>query len=368
MAIPSVAESLKYVNLQMAAEAFLKDEQTGAERYTGQLLIDALEEGNDHASFFAKEAAEDFADPVKGWTVLDQEINTGSGFSGTLFKNNQTNELVISFRSTEFIDDVVRDNMTTNTMEIFETGWAWGQMADMEEWYTSVKSQITGPVSVTGYSLGAHLATAFNILRAQDKAKGISGPEITQVVTFNGAGVGTVDAGYQNLDEVLDQFMRLRDDSSLVAAEFTDPALRTIYLTLAGRTYNTKEEVDLAQAQLYAALGGGQAAPPGTNLIVAAFDEIRAIIAETKRISAPGFNAGGEGDGAADPPKYVAPSEIDGANLNYRMAVHFASQETQGVTNIDWGVTVLPFPPGVTPTNSAQAKVVRRRPGHGSAV
>ena len=52
---------------------------------------------------------------VNGWVVLDQRINTSTGFSGTLFKHAQTRELVMSFRSTEFIDDAARDNPESST-------------------------------------------------------------------------------------------------------------------------------------------------------------------------------------------------------------------------------------------------------------
>ena len=43
---------------------------------------------------------------------------------------------------------------------------------------------INGPLSVTGYCLGGHLATAFNLLHPG---------AAQQVVTFNGAGVGEVN-------------------------------------------------------------------------------------------------------------------------------------------------------------------------------
>ena len=110
MTTPTIADTLKYANLQMAAEAFIRDPVTYVLSGSGTDLIDALKTGNNHASRFTETQSEAFADPVTGWTVLDQCINTPSGFSCTLFKNNQTDECVISFRSTEFIDDAVNDN------------------------------------------------------------------------------------------------------------------------------------------------------------------------------------------------------------------------------------------------------------------
>lgn len=124
-----VADYLKYANLQMAAEAFIRNEETGVLADPGRPLKDALIAGNKHASVFTETEAAKFADPDTGWTVIDQRANTKTGFSGTLFKSNETGDLVLSFRSTEFIDDAIRDSAATNFLEVFDTGWAWGQMA-----------------------------------------------------------------------------------------------------------------------------------------------------------------------------------------------------------------------------------------------
>ena len=120
-----VSDYLKYATLQMAAEALIRDPATLHLASSGSELEAALVEGNKHGIVFTSSQAAAFVDEAKGWTVLDQEPNTSTGFSGTLFRNNATDELVLSFRSTEFIDDAVRDN-ATNTLEIAKTGWAWG--------------------------------------------------------------------------------------------------------------------------------------------------------------------------------------------------------------------------------------------------
>lgn len=224
MTAPTITDYLKYANLQMAAEAFLVDSQE--KPLTGQLYIDALVRGNTHASKFTQTQATDFVDPVKGWTVLDQRANTTTGFSGTLFKNNQTGELVISFRSTEFIDDAVRDSLATNELEIKNTGFAWGQIADMEKWYADLKANpamLQGKAfSVTGYSLGGHLATAFNLLHP-----GVA----QQVVTFNGAGVGKIKTG-NTPETALRTFVELRDSIDKIVAQLSDPDLKALYRTL----------------------------------------------------------------------------------------------------------------------------------------
>ena len=195
MTTPTIAELLKYVDLQMAAEAFLAD-GNGVLK-SGTELKAALIAGNNHSSKFTEPQALEF---LKHWEVIAQKPNTSTGFSGTLFKcilsdpatGAQKDEIVMSFRSTEFIDDSAQDNQATNAMEIKETGFALGQIRDMQAWYKELTAS-TGPLgagqsfAVTGYSLGGDLATAFNLLRCEDSTQA---SRIDKVVTFNGAGVG----------------------------------------------------------------------------------------------------------------------------------------------------------------------------------
>ncbi|AVT22160.1 hypothetical protein C7Y68_20820 [Paracidovorax avenae] len=112
-----------------------------------------------------------------------------------MFKNRFTGELVLSFRSTEFADDAARDNQATNTLEIKEKGWAFGQIADMEAWFQTLRSRgligDTEQVTVTGYRLGGHLAAAFTQLREEKN----DGGRIAATYTFNGAGGGVLKDG-----------------------------------------------------------------------------------------------------------------------------------------------------------------------------
>src|SRR4029078_2249329 len=62
--------------------------------------------------------------------------------------------------------------------------------------------------TVTGYSLGGHLATAFNILRREAEAGGEVNP-VLSTYTFNGAGVGDLRRG-KRLTDAVDTFNRLR--------------------------------------------------------------------------------------------------------------------------------------------------------------
>ncbi len=212
-----VSSSLKYANLQIAAEAFLIDPISGRSNFTGERLVAALEAGNDHASKFPSVSAIQFESE---WMVVAHQPNTSTGFSGTLFENKTTHELVLSFRSTEFIDDAVRDTQVTNK-GIERTGWAFGQLADMQAWYKAL-SQAGGPLEgksfvVTGYSLGGHLATAFPMLCAG----------ATAVYTFNGAGVGGLRG--ETLSSVITTFQTIWKNTGNNSGLFKEPKFAAIY-------------------------------------------------------------------------------------------------------------------------------------------
>ena len=160
--MPTITEYLKFANLQMAAEALYGYNATppgtvltpGDKRANEVIAVPNLTAGNLHASKFTATEATKFA---AQWTVVEHISNTTTGFSGTLFKDKDTGELVLSFRSTEFLDDAARDNTATNVLEIKEKGWAFGQLSDMETWYAHLATlpEVAGKsLTVTGYSLG----------------------------------------------------------------------------------------------------------------------------------------------------------------------------------------------------------------------
>ena len=77
--------------------------------------------------------------------------------------------------------------------------------------------------NVTGYSLGAHLATAFNILRREESmATGAQNP-IVATYTFNGAGTGAILGGRRLTDLVAD-FNRIRANYT-ASPEWTSMAI-----------------------------------------------------------------------------------------------------------------------------------------------
>ena len=259
MAINDATKYLKYANVQMAAESYfgLQPESANVgqvlQNIQGDMLIPLIINGNTRSSKFTSTAAADFATK---WSIVEHLSDTATGFSGTLFRARQDDptqgikagELVLSFRSTEFIDDAARDNKATNELEVKKFGWAFGQIADMEDWYQNLKATgkipASAQVSVTGYSLGGHLATAFNLIR-QDKA------ELTDVAgtyTFNGAGVGKLNSG-QSLSSIIDTF----DTDRSSGASFTDSKVQSLYAAFASR-YNdgrtpTQADIDLAYLQ-----------------------------------------------------------------------------------------------------------------------
>jgi hypothetical protein len=158
MANNQIGRWLEFANMQMAAEAFLlRPEDNGV--LPGRTEIRArLETGNTHASKFMPVQADAFTHATTGYEVLAQHRNdpllaSGPGFSATLIKNRQTGELTLSLRSTEFIDDAVRDNKSTNDLEIKDLGWAFGQIAELEAWYTQLRTDPNLSLFQRGMSL-----------------------------------------------------------------------------------------------------------------------------------------------------------------------------------------------------------------------
>ncbi|MFT3818086.1 MAG: hypothetical protein QM750_10730 [Rubrivivax sp.] len=324
----AISDSLKYVQLQMAAEAFIaKGNQF---RGSGTNLMDALVEGNNHASKFTLAQATQFKEH---WVALAQKENSNTGFSGTLFKCVQDDpatgakagEYVISFRSTEFLDDAVRDNQATNQMEIAKYGFAFGQLRDMEDWYAELR-QPGGPlgptasVDVTGYSLGGHLATAFNLLHQGDGNVG-------KVVTFNGAGVGQWAEG-SSLQSLLADFKRLSRNTSGNEHVFASDQLTAIY-------QRTRASV---------AGGGGFVGSDGATLetLATASDEqmvvdpqvrleakrLREAMARISDIRAERTRLGGITDSKGNGVTAVELSQIEQAQLDYQLAVLTVGQQT----------------------------------------
>ncbi|HLD65745.1 MAG TPA: hypothetical protein VJA19_06865, partial [Pseudomonas sp.] len=340
----SIADYLKYANLQMAAEALygfdttIDPSQESGQNTSGTLTLENLTTGNHHASTFTKTQVA-LSGLTSDWTVVEHLSNTSTGFSGTLFKKESTNEYVMSFRSTEFIDDAARDNQATNDLEIKTFGWAFGQIDDMQDWYASLgeRGLIDGPLSVTGYSLGGHLATAFNLLYP-DAAQ--------QVVTFNGAGVGKINDESDKLADVMAYFNGLRNDPMQIEATITAPQLLTLYREL--RT----ELNTLIQAAV--AYSGEQAKnafdsfkqraderlmaiwpeePIGFDPLWGQREVVQSALSRAGNVFIEAHRAPGLSSGGATPsnPANIPDSSIAQQSLDYQMAVLLAAERTESV-------------------------------------
>ena len=337
MNAPTATELLKFVNVQMAAEALYRFSAipTSAnllpgDTYSGAILAKDLTDGNRHASKFTATDAAKFA---TDWEVVEHKSNTTTGFSGTLFKNKTTNEYILSFRSTEFIDDAARDNQATNTLEVKQKGWAFGQIDDMEGWYKHLLDTNLIPggtkISVTGYSLGGHLATAFNILRQQD---GTQASRIDKVVTFNGAGVGTVTQG--SLSGVMAYFHELRTTPAKIDEAITDAPLRTLVGTIRAKLADATWTVAQAKAEVDKLKTPEHPALSVQELMVwTALDRMQTVATEAS--DAPRLSSGSSDPSVPPNPATIPLSQIEQTQFNYQMAVLLAGQKTQSVGLVD---------------------------------
>ena len=217
-----ISTYLEYAHLQIAAEAFIDNtrgktfhipDNKEVKEVKPKDLADDLIKGNWHSSKFSKTLADEF---VKRWKVVRHIGNTGTGFSGTLFEAIADNpaagikkgQQVLSFRSTEFVDDALRDSRATNELEIKEKGFAFGQISDMKEWIDELRRDgaMKDHITVTGYSLGGHLATALYQLQSEGTFAGLN---IVNTYTFNGAGIGKLLDGAQ-LKTAIEKFLHYR--------------------------------------------------------------------------------------------------------------------------------------------------------------
>ena len=328
----SVLNQLTYANLQMAAEATRLDEVVAGTRS----LASALEFGNNRLSKFTPTQAADF---VRDWDVVSHQKNTSTGFSGTLFSCRITDparglvygQLVLSFRSTEFIDDAARDNLATNTLEIKEFGWAFGQIADMRNWVNSLyaSGRITADrnLTVTGYSLGGHLATAFNMLFPGDA---------DATYTFNGAGVGSTRNNV-SLSSTITQFEQMRqasaDLSSLFSASpvIVQATYQSLRSALQGGLAPTTAQLASVAALLPLSL-----VDPGAKLLVDAVNRLQTILTEAARV--PGLPSGSSD---SPPPVNVTGAFVEATGLNYQLAVLAAARNTAAVSMLSGGLQAL---------------------------
>jgi Ca2+-binding RTX toxin-like protein len=330
MAANPASTYLVFANLQMAAEAILPN------GFNGTIPVAELTDGNNRASKFTDIDAAQF---IKDWKVVEHKSNTPTGFSGTLFeclvddpaRGLVKGQLALSFRSTEFIDDAARDNQATNSMEVKPFGWAFGQIADMKNWVDSLYS--TGRITtdrnltVSGYSLGAHLATAFNMLFPGDA---------DATYTFNGAGVGRTTNGV-SLATTIQQFDQMRQRSADLGYLFSGSA------AIVAATYQDLRNVLVGgvaptQAQLaaVAALAPLTLVDPAAKILFDAVDRIQTILAEAARV--PDLSSGSSDSPS---PTNVPATSVQATDINYQLAVLAAARNTEAISTASGGLQAL---------------------------
>ncbi len=205
MAQTETSAWLNFALQQMAAESYLD----GIDITNDSLVRPRLLSGNNRPGFaldnytrFTEELADRF---LTSYARVDHHANDATGFSATLMRERDqsgqlTNNFTLSFRSTEYrsqpVGDAERDSVQGADGEIAGVGFALAQLVSMERYYRDLKASGELPqnavLTVTGYSLGGHLATVFTELHASD---------IVHTYTFNGAGRGHVNGGTAGLPE-----------------------------------------------------------------------------------------------------------------------------------------------------------------------
>jgi Ca2+-binding RTX toxin-like protein len=216
---------LQFALQQMAAESYLD----GINLSIKSDVRTRLRLGNNRDGFpesgatrFTGTAAQGLQDQafVDRYQIVNHHANDPTGFSATLMREIGTNNFTLSFRSTEYRNqsqggDYERDGangllFTGADGEILTKGFAFGQLAAMENYYQStVKSLLpTGAVlNVTGYSLGAHLATIFTEMHAT---------EVIHTYTFNGPGRGAFNVALSDEAAEAQRMRQMIDKLTLV--------------------------------------------------------------------------------------------------------------------------------------------------------
>jgi Ca2+-binding RTX toxin-like protein len=240
----SVSTLYDFLLLQLAAESYLTESPFDEDASVKQ----ALQRGNNRAEFVAQ-----LTDPLRGKTraadsqakefltrfrILDQwsddprrrgnvtigedayrelageQILANSGLSVTLTRDidptsPRLNSVTLSIRSTESLDverggDRMRD-MYGADLELLNYGVALAQLDALDRFYQWLQTRpdlLSGPLYVTGYSLGGHLAQLFTEMHPE---------AIAGTVVFNAPGRGSLGRA-TSLQAVLDYYRQVLRD------------------------------------------------------------------------------------------------------------------------------------------------------------
>lgn len=151
------------------------------------------------------------------YQIVDHHANDATGFSATLIHDKAAgpteSQYLFALRSTEFADPAKGGDRTRDIgggvsklsppgadIELLFEGFALGQLSAMEAYFAFLKSEKKLPesatYSVSGYSLGGHLATVFAENHVAD-------PKFLKAYIFNGAGRGSVVGPVTGIEDLL---------------------------------------------------------------------------------------------------------------------------------------------------------------------
>jgi len=165
-----------------------------------------------------------------------EQILANSGLSATLIQEKGTDNYTLSIRSTEYLNwkeggDFERDGNGAD-FALLKNGFALAQLDSLDRYYEWLRSTDSGALpllptnavlSVSGFSLGGHLATVFTELRSAAVAK---------TYTFNAPGRGKWNQSSGSLSDMLAYYRAvLANPEAAGSAPPEGDSNRAIYLS-----------------------------------------------------------------------------------------------------------------------------------------
>jgi Ca2+-binding RTX toxin-like protein len=156
---------------------------------------------------------------IAGKPKLNTDVLANTGLSATLIQDKATGSFTLAIRSTEFRawdkgGDGERDKTGADLTDVAFNGFALAQLDALEQYYQWLKDNAKLPIgaklNVTGYSLGAHLATVFTEIHQDD-----INIQFGEAVTFNGAGRGTWNTNIGSEKDIIAYYHAVLNDPSL---------------------------------------------------------------------------------------------------------------------------------------------------------
>ena len=328
---------LKFASLQMAAESTeLTRYISGAIDFKTSLTL-----GNNRSSKFTNSLADDFVAGLG--SRRPQSTALGRASAAPFFKARRSDPSAGNrCRANSSSPFAPPSSSTTprattkrpTRWSLVPFGWAFGQIADMKEWFDELNvdpGKLQGKnFSVTGYSLGGHLATAFNLLMYEAG----QADRIFETYTFNGAGVGEIKNG-ASLTQAINAFRTGQNSGNTDL--FTDSLVRALYASVRSSLSNpapTQAEIDGAMAQVITAQTTARALPNSQTKILRlaqidtlllATKRVRSVFDEAERVK----NGIDSGDANSAQAKGVAQSVIAAVKLDYQLGILRAKEMTQ---------------------------------------